>query len=182
MSRSLFELTRMRLLLLVRQPEIVFWAFVFPVMLSMVLGFACTSGADSETWLYIAWRNGEIDRGRLGADPELEPSGLGLPRRLAECARPQLDACGRGAPFGSPAGLEILQEPERPALMLATFFVGERARGAVDLNSLIASLSLVGSLRFDWRNTMCLRSSKPSSRRSRRSGASDIVVRVRRLK
>lgn len=38
--RPLLELTRMRLLLLLRQPEIVFWAFVFPVMLSMVLGFA----------------------------------------------------------------------------------------------------------------------------------------------
>jgi ABC-type multidrug transport system permease subunit len=30
----------MRLLLLLRQPEIVFWAFVFPIMLSMVLGLA----------------------------------------------------------------------------------------------------------------------------------------------
>ena len=39
-TQPLLELTRMRLLLLLRQPEIVFWAFVFPVMLSMVLGFA----------------------------------------------------------------------------------------------------------------------------------------------
>jgi ABC transporter DrrB family efflux protein len=39
-STSLLELTRMRVLLLLRQPEVVFWAFVFPVMLSMVLGFA----------------------------------------------------------------------------------------------------------------------------------------------
>ena len=38
--RPFLELTRMRLLLLLRQPEIMFWAFVFPVMLSMVLGFA----------------------------------------------------------------------------------------------------------------------------------------------
>ena len=38
--RALAELTHKRLLLLLRQPEIVFWAFVFPVVLSMVLGFA----------------------------------------------------------------------------------------------------------------------------------------------
>ena len=39
------------------------------------------------------------------------------------------------------------------ALMLATFFVGERARGAVDLNSLIASLSLVGATLLITRTT-----------------------------
>lgn len=37
---ALFELTRARLLLLLRQPEIVFWAFLFPVLLSMVVGLA----------------------------------------------------------------------------------------------------------------------------------------------
>ncbi len=39
-----FELTRTRLLHLLREPEMVFWGFVFPVLLSMVLGFAFKDG------------------------------------------------------------------------------------------------------------------------------------------
>jgi ABC-type multidrug transport system permease subunit len=39
-SREIFELARMRVLLLLREPEAVFWVFVFPIMLSVVLGFA----------------------------------------------------------------------------------------------------------------------------------------------
>lgn len=44
--KALLELTLMRVILLLRQPEIVFWAFVFPVMLSVVLGLAFQEGGD----------------------------------------------------------------------------------------------------------------------------------------
>jgi ABC-2 type transport system permease protein len=37
------ELTRIRLLLFLRQPEAIFWVFVFPVVLAAVLGFAFRS-------------------------------------------------------------------------------------------------------------------------------------------
>lgn len=37
------ELTRVRLLLFLRQPEAIFWVFVFPVVLAAVLGFAFRS-------------------------------------------------------------------------------------------------------------------------------------------
>ena len=37
---TLLELVRMRLLLLLRAPEVLFWAFVFPILLSLVLGLA----------------------------------------------------------------------------------------------------------------------------------------------
>ena len=36
----LFEITRARLLEFVRQPEALFWVFVFPVLLAVVLGLA----------------------------------------------------------------------------------------------------------------------------------------------
>src|SRR5436190_22382791 len=42
-SRELFELTRVRVLLFLREPEAVFWVFVFPLVLSAVLGFAYRS-------------------------------------------------------------------------------------------------------------------------------------------
>lgn len=41
--RTFLELCRMRLVLLFRQPEVVFWAFVFPILLTMVLGLAFRS-------------------------------------------------------------------------------------------------------------------------------------------
>lgn len=45
MSRrsELFELTRVRVLIFLREPEAIFWVFVFPLVLSAVLGFAFRS-------------------------------------------------------------------------------------------------------------------------------------------
>ncbi len=39
-TRELFELTRVRVMLFLREPEAVFWVFVFPIVLAAVLGFA----------------------------------------------------------------------------------------------------------------------------------------------
>ena len=46
MSRldELRELTRVRVLLFLREPEAIFWVFVFPIVLAAVLGFAFRSG------------------------------------------------------------------------------------------------------------------------------------------
>jgi len=41
--RELLELTRVRVLLFLREPEALFWVFVFPLVLSAVLGFAFRS-------------------------------------------------------------------------------------------------------------------------------------------
>ena len=41
--RELFELTRVRVLLFGREPEAIFWVFVFPLVLAAVLGFAFRS-------------------------------------------------------------------------------------------------------------------------------------------
>lgn len=38
--RDLIELTRVRILLFLREPEAVFWVFVFPIVLAAVLGYA----------------------------------------------------------------------------------------------------------------------------------------------
>ncbi len=43
-ARELAELTRHRVLAFLRQPEGVFWVFVFPIVLSAVLGFAFQGG------------------------------------------------------------------------------------------------------------------------------------------
>lgn len=42
-TREIFELTRVRVLLFLREPEAIFWVFVFPLVLAGVLGFAFRS-------------------------------------------------------------------------------------------------------------------------------------------
>jgi ABC-2 type transport system permease protein len=51
-SRQMFELTRMRVLLFLREPEALFWVFAFPLALAAVLGFA--------------FRRGEVPDSRIG--------------------------------------------------------------------------------------------------------------------
>jgi ABC-type multidrug transport system permease subunit len=51
-SREVFELTRMRVLLFLREPEALFWVFAFPLALAAVLGFA--------------FRRGQVPASRIG--------------------------------------------------------------------------------------------------------------------
>ena len=37
---SLYQLTAVRFLLLVREPEAIFWIFIFPILLALGLGIA----------------------------------------------------------------------------------------------------------------------------------------------
>lgn len=65
---ELKELTRVRVLLFLREPEALFWVFGFPLVLAAVLGWA--------------FRSSEVDPARVGI-PEL-PSTVELRARLAE--------------------------------------------------------------------------------------------------
>lgn len=71
--RELVELTRARVLLFVREPEAIFWVFVFPLVLAGVLGFAFRSKGIEPL------RVGLLDgpervavEGALASDPHLE--------------------------------------------------------------------------------------------------------------
>ena len=44
--RQIVELTRIRLLEFLREPEIIFWVFVFPIILAVALGIAFRSGGE----------------------------------------------------------------------------------------------------------------------------------------
>ena len=43
---SLLQLTRVRFLLVVREPEAIFWIFIFPILLAVGLGIACSADGD----------------------------------------------------------------------------------------------------------------------------------------
>jgi ABC-type multidrug transport system permease subunit len=61
----LFELTRVRLLEFFREPEAVFWAFVFPILMTVLLGLAFPSKGDEPVHVGITAGNGASVRAAL---------------------------------------------------------------------------------------------------------------------
>lgn len=73
--RPIVELTRARLLVFLREPEAVFWVFVFPLVLALVLGFAFSERDSDPTRIGVirapdleAWTS------LLSVDPEIQVS------------------------------------------------------------------------------------------------------------
>jgi ABC-type multidrug transport system permease subunit len=72
-GRELFELTRVRVLLFLREPEAIFWVFVFPLVLAAVLGFAFRSGGVKPVRLGLVEDGASAELARaLAADEHLE--------------------------------------------------------------------------------------------------------------
>ena len=66
-------LARMRTKLIVRQPEIMFWVFAFPVLLALVLGFAFRTAAPADSPVGILPGPGDDTMaGRLAGEPGVE--------------------------------------------------------------------------------------------------------------
>jgi ABC-type multidrug transport system permease subunit len=136
MSRwgELFELTRVRVLLFVREPEALFWVFVFPLVLSAVLGFAFRSkglaparvgllapegSAEAEELARALARDAHIELvrfteraeaekklARAALDVLLEPRASGAPRLAFDPARPE----GENARVRVLRSLELAQD------------------------------------------------------------------------
>jgi ABC-type polysaccharide/polyol phosphate export permease len=72
-GRELLELTRVRVLLFLREPEAIFWVFVFPLVLAAVLGFAFRSGGVEPVRVgLLAGEASAILARALAADEHLE--------------------------------------------------------------------------------------------------------------
>jgi ABC-type polysaccharide/polyol phosphate export permease len=118
MSRraELFELTRVRVLLFLREPEAVFWVFVFPLVLAGVLGFAFRSkgvsparvgllggaGAEELAWALARDEHVELVRfeapeeaarklARAALDVLVTPQGAAPPKLAFDPARPEAE-------------------------------------------------------------------------------------------
>ncbi len=65
-SHPLVELTRARLLEFVRNPGTVFWVFVFPVLLAVVLGIAFRNRSPESSRIAVVGKNAEAVVNRLG--------------------------------------------------------------------------------------------------------------------
>jgi ABC-type polysaccharide/polyol phosphate export permease len=136
---ALIELTRMRVLLLLRQPEVVFWAFVFPVMLSMVLGFAFSRREAPMSHVVVVEGPGsrellrtlkEVER----VDVDLVSDTAEVERRLRAGATDVVVTPGTGDEMGDGMG-ELRWDDMRPEAALARLRVEDalqRAAGRTD--------------------------------------------------
>jgi len=71
--RVVLELTRARLLQMVREPEVLFWVFAFPIMLTMVLGLAFRGGGPSDSKIaVVAGPGAEETLAALVRDEQIE--------------------------------------------------------------------------------------------------------------
>ncbi len=137
--RELFELTRVRVLLFLREPEALFWVFAFPLVMAAVLGFAFRGGEPPQSRVAVLQAPGAAElverlvlaglEVELAADPATAARDLhkgkvdvlievGTPPRLrfdparqeALVARLRIESALRGAP---PEGLaELVPEQD----------------------------------------------------------------------
>src|SRR5690606_9144580 len=70
-ASPLVELTRVRLLEFLREPEAVFWVFVFPVLLAVALGVAFRSQPASAVRVAVTGRDSRTLEGYLAGTPGL---------------------------------------------------------------------------------------------------------------
>jgi len=141
MSRAheLFELTRVRVLLFVREPEAIFWVFVFPLVLAGVLGFAFRSkGVQPARVGLLAGPGSEELAALLAEDEHVELVRLDVPEEARKSlARAALDvlltpgsppalAYDSARPEGESARLRVLRLLERRALGQAAVATEER--------------------------------------------------------
>jgi ABC transporter DrrB family efflux protein len=118
-ARETFELARARMIVFLREPEVVFWVFAFPLILAAVLGWAFRDakvepsqvallrgpgaealaarleGAENVALTWLETRDDALARLRRGAlDALIEPApdALAPPRLVLDPSRPEADA------------------------------------------------------------------------------------------
>ncbi len=127
----LVELTLARVRELVREPEAVFWVFVFPILLAAILGLAFRSRPPEA--LPVALVEGPESASRLAAlrsDPALRPEVLAEAAARAALARGRVVlVVAAGEP---PAYTYDPTQPESRAARLAVDGALQRAAGRTD--------------------------------------------------
>ena len=144
-------LARVRTRLMLRQPELVFWVFAFPILLAVVLGFAFREAGPAPNPVGIQPGAGdEAMAARLAAEPGLEvrrfenSEAAGLALRsgaidvLVEAASPPVLHLHPARPEAETARLKVLRALELPPPAERT----EAAR--------VAEVTETGSRYIDW--------------------------------
>ena len=146
----LVELTAVRFRLMIREPEMVFWVFVFPLLMALALGVAFRSSATVAVPVVVEDGEGAAEmRAILGAAPEVTV-------RLLDRVETALALRDGGAHLvvvpGRPPTYRF--DPTRPESRLARLVVDavlQRAAGRVDvLESRVEEIVRPGSRYIDW--------------------------------
>ncbi len=124
--RELLELTRVRVLLTVREPEALFWVFAFPLVLAAVLGFAFRQAGPAPSRVAVLDGPGAAELVQRLVERTFEGSGIELasPPKLPEAdGAPRLASGAIDAllvPADSAEGFPAVRfDPARPEAELA---------------------------------------------------------------
>jgi ABC-type multidrug transport system permease subunit len=126
----LVELTLARIRELVREPEAVFWVFVFPIVLAAVLGLAFRSRPPEAVPVAVVEGAASVSRlSALRAEPSLRPLALAEAEARAALARGRVVLVVSGEP---PVYTYDPTQPESRAARLMVDGVLQRAAGRAD--------------------------------------------------
>ncbi|MFG0282981.1 MAG: ABC transporter permease [Phycisphaerales bacterium JB039] len=150
---ELRELTRVRVLGMVREPEAIFWVFIFPLVLAAVLGFAFRSGKVEASRIgVIAGPGAEALVAQLEEAPDLEVESFDqLEAALVKLRKSAID--GVIEPAESPAPPQLRFDPSRPEgemAKLRTLRVLEHAPAEDDAPVELAPVTEKGSRYVDF--------------------------------
>jgi ABC-type multidrug transport system permease subunit len=130
-SGPLMELTRARVRELIREPEAVFWVFVFPIVLAAILGLAFRSKApDALPVGVVAGPQAEARAAVLGAGSDLKPSVFAEEEARRALARGRVVLVVSGDAV--PTYAYDPTQPESRAARLAVDAALQRAAGRTD--------------------------------------------------
>ena len=135
LARSpLWQLTRMRMISFLREPEAVFWVFAFPVLMALALGIAFRSSGPPRSRVGVLEGPGAAAVVKaLEASPDLEVIRVGAHEAERALGRGKIAVLVRPADSGPPALTFDPSRAETHLAQLATVEALERAAGRRDV-------------------------------------------------
>jgi len=131
---ALWQLTRARVLSFLREPEVAFWVFAFPVLMALALGIAFRTSGTPRSRIGVEQGPGaDSVAAALARSADLEV--LRLPPAEAEAAlrRGRIAVLVRAGADGPPTLVSDPTRPESRLAQLATVDALERAAGRADV-------------------------------------------------
>ena len=131
---ALWQLTRARVLSFLREPEVAFWVFAFPVLMALALGIAFRSSGTPRSRIGVEEGPGaDSVAAALSRSADLEVLRLSPADAEAALRRGKVAVLVRATAGGSPTLVSDPTRPESRLAQLATADALERAAGRVDV-------------------------------------------------
>jgi ABC-2 type transport system permease protein len=133
-TNALWQLTRARVISFMREPEVAFWVFAFPVLMALALGIAFRTQGTPRSRVGVEDGAGaDTIAAALARSADLEVLRLAPAETEAALRRGKIAVLIRPAAGAPPAVLADPTRPESRLAQLATVDALERAAGRVDV-------------------------------------------------